>query len=208
MLYRPMVIWAALLCGSINSHAAAEDAIGTVTRMQGEASGTRGSATELLRLNTSVFLDEIVSTGEAGRLEITFSDKTQLTLGARTKLSLDTYVFDPGARSGKIKFGVTGAFRFLSGEISKLASADVNVNTPVATIGIRGTEFWGGPIDNQVLGVFLIQGTVAVSNTRGAQTLSQPGQGTNISAPDTPPGSVSFWPADKVARAIATVAFQ
>ena len=92
----------------------------------------------------------------------------------------------------------------MSGQVSKLASADVSVTTPVAVVGIRGTEFWGGPIDDQALGVFLIEGSVSVSNGAGQQILNLPGQGTNIAAP----GPVTFWPPDKVGRAIATVTFR
>jgi hypothetical protein len=103
---------------------------------------------------------------------------------------------------------VVGAFRFLSGQVSKLVSSDVSIATPVAIIGIRGTEFWGGPIDNQVLGVFLIEGAVSVSNAGGEQILSQRGQGTHIAAPGAAPRRITFWPPDKVARAVATVAFQ
>jgi hypothetical protein len=33
--------------------------------------------------------------------------------------------------------------------------SDVNVTTPAAAIGIRGTEFWAGPIDNQALGLMI-----------------------------------------------------
>ena len=145
---------------------------------------------------------------KAARLEITFADDTRLTLGEKAKLTLDRYVFNPAARSGILKFGVAGAFRFLSGQLSKLASADASVTTPFATVGIRGTEFWGGPIDDQVLGVFLIQGVVSVSNAAGQQILNQAGQGTNIAVPGTAPGPVTFWPQDKVNRAIATVTFR
>jgi hypothetical protein len=103
---------------------------------------------------------------------------------------------------------VLGAFRFLSGQVSKLASADVSVTTSVATVGIRGTEFWGGPIDDQALGVFLIEGAVRVSNAAGAQVLNRPGQGTNIATRGVAPGPVTLWPSDKVNRALATVTFQ
>jgi hypothetical protein len=138
------------------------------------------------------------------RLEVTFADNTRLTLGEKAKLTIDTYVFDSAAGSGTIKFGLVGAFRFVSGQVSKLASADVRVTTPVAIVGIRGTEFWGGPIDDQALGVFLIEGAVSVSNAAGQQILNLPGQGTNIAAP----GPVTFWATDKVGRAIATVTFR
>ena len=208
MLHRLIVIVVMLLSGLAGGQATAQEAIGTVSRIQGEASGTSGGATQALDLNVSVFLNEVISTGEAARLEVTFADKTRLTLGERAKLSLDKYVFNPAASSGTIKFGVVGAFRFISGQVSKLATTDVSMTTPAATVGIRGTEFWGGPIDNQALGVFLIEGAVLVSNAAGQQILSQPGQGTNIATPGAAPGPVTFWPSDKVNRAIATVTFR
>lgn len=186
----------------------AQEAIGAVSRIQGEASGTRGGTTQALGPNASVFPNEVVSTGDGTRLELTFKDKTQLTLSEKTKLTLDTYVFNPAAGVGTIKFEAVGAFKFVSGRLSKLATAAVNVTTPVANIGIRGTEFWAGPIDDQALGVFLTAGTVIVSNAAGTQTLSQPGQGTNIAAPGAAPGPVTFWPAAKVSRALATVTFR
>jgi hypothetical protein len=203
MLHRLIVIAVTLLSGFGGGQVAAQEAIGAVSRIQGDTSGTRGGATRALGLNASVFLNEVVSTGEAARLEVTFTDGTQVTLGEKAELTLDTFVFNPAAGSGTIKFGVVGAFRFLSGQ-----SSDVSVTTPVATLGIRGTEFWGGPIDNQALGVFLIEGAVRVSNAAGQQILSQPGQGTNIVTPGAAPGSVTLWPPDKVNRAIATVTFQ
>ena len=208
MLHRLIVIAMMLLFGFVSGQAAAQEAIGVVSRIQGEARGTRGGTTRALGLNASVFLNETVSTGEAARLEVTFIDDTRLTVGEKAKLTLDTYVFDPAAGSGTIKFGVAGALRFVSGKVTKLVSSDVSVTTAVATLGIRGTEFWGGPIDDQALGVFLIEGAVSVSNAAGEQILRQPGQGTNIATPGSAPGPVTIWPQDKVNRAVATVTFR
>lgn len=188
--------------------AAAEEAIGTVSRIQGDASGTRGTATQPLGANASVYPNEVVSTGDGTRLEITFKDKTRLSLGEKVKLTLDTYIYNRAAHLGTIKFEVAGAFRFVSGRLSKLAKSDVSVTTPVANIGIRGTDFWGGPIDDQALGVFLITGAVSVSNAAGTQILNRTGQGTNVAAPGAAPGPVTFWPADKVNRALAAVTFR
>ncbi len=208
MLQRLIIIAVMLVSGFAGGQCAAQDAIGTVSRIQGEASGTRNGAIRTLGLNSSVFLNEVLSTAQTARLEVTFTDNTRLTLGEKAKLTLDTYVFDFAAGNGTIKFGLVGAFRFVSGQVSKLASADVSVTTPVAAVGIRGTEFWGGPIDDQALGVFLIEGAVSVSNAAGQQILSLPGQGTNIAAPGAAPGPVTIWPPDKVNRALATVTFR
>lgn len=208
MSHRLIATVMTLLCAFIGGPAAAQEAIGAISRIQGEANGTRGGITRALGLNAPVFLNEIVSTGEAARLEVTFVDDTRMTIGEKAKLTLDTYVFDPAAGTGTIKFGVAGALRFVSGKLTKLASSDVSVTTGVATLGIRGTEFWGGPIDDQALGVFLVSGVVSVSNAAGEQILRQPGQGTNIATPGSAPGPVSFWPQDKVDRAVATVTFR
>ena len=208
MRFRLVVVAVIVLSSFVTGLAAAQDAIGKVTRMQGQASVTRGSATRALDLNASVFLNEVVSTGEAARLQITFADNTLLTLGEKSSLTLDRYVFNPGAGRGMIRFRVDGAFRFLSGQVSKLARASVTVTTRVANIGVRGTEFWAGPIDNLALGVLLIDGAVRVSNAAGERTLSRPGQGTNIATSGAAPGPVTLWPQDKVDRALAAAAFQ
>src|SRR3974377_291474 len=144
-----------LLSGFAGGQAAAQETIGAVSRIQGEASGTRGGATRTLSLSASVFLNEVVSTGEAARLEILFTDNTRLTLGEKAQLTFDRYVFNPAAGSGTIRFGVVGAFRFLSGQLSKLARSAVSVTTAVATLGIRGTEFCGGPMAEVELGAFV-----------------------------------------------------
>jgi hypothetical protein len=192
----------------LGGSAAAEDSIGAVDKLQGEATGTLSGETNSLAPATTVFLNEIVATGSEARLEIGFEDETTLTLGEQAKMTLDSFVYAPAQGAGSIKMRVVGAFRFATGQAAKLAGTTVTVTTPVASIGVRGTEFWGGPIDDQALGVFLIEGEVTVSNAAGTQVLSEPGQGTNIAAPGAAPGPVTFWPQDKVDRALATVTFQ
>lgn len=207
MITRLAIVALIILFGFAADHVSAQT-IGAVSRIQGDANGTLGSTTRALSLNTTVSRNEIISTGDAARLELTFADNTRLTLGEKAKLTLDRYVFNPRAGNGTIRFAVIGAFRFLSGRLSKLARSSVSVMTPVAAIGIRGTEFWAGPIDDQALGVFLIAGAVSVSNAAGEQILNQPGQGTNIATAGVAPGPVTFWPSAKVNRALAAVAFR
>ncbi|HUI14449.1 MAG TPA: FecR family protein [Xanthobacteraceae bacterium] len=208
-MLRELFVVALMLCSCLGAgRAGAQQVIGTVTRIQGGASGTRDAVTQPLGANASVYPNEVVSTGDGTRLEITFKDHTRLTLSEKVKLTLNTYIYNRPAGLGSIKFEIAGAFRFVSGRLSKLAKADVSVTTPVANIGIRGTDFWAGPIDNQALGVFLAAGAVSVSNTAGTQLLNQAGQGTNISAPGVAPGPVTFWPADKIRRALAAVTFR
>jgi hypothetical protein len=71
MLQRLIIVMVMLVSGFASGQCAAQDAIGAVSRIQGEASGTRDGATRALGL---------VSTAETARLEVTFTDNTQLTL--------------------------------------------------------------------------------------------------------------------------------
>ncbi len=187
---------------------AADTQIGSVTRMQGEAFWRAGSKPAPLSVGAPVFQDQKVATGDAARLELTFDDGTKLTLGEHAEMTLDTFVYDPANGNGSLALDVKGAFRFVSGQISKQPNKQVAVTTPAATIGIRGTDFWGGPIDGQALGVFLIEGAVTVTNAAGEVILDTAGQGTNIATPGAAPGAVTVWPQAKVDRAFATVTFQ
>jgi hypothetical protein len=94
--------------------------------------------------------------------------------------------------------------RFVSGLTGQ--SPDISIRTPVATIGVRGTDFWAGPIDG-ALGVLLIEGEVSVTNIAGEAVLDAPGEGTNVAGPDVAPGPVTQWPQEKVERALAATAF-
>jgi hypothetical protein len=192
----------------IGPAAAADAPIGAVTRVQGEAHWRAGNRNAPLTLGAPVFTSQRVATGEDARLELTFDDGTAVTLGENAQLTLDSFVYDPSAGTGRLKAAVRGAFRFVSGELTKQPTTQVAVATPYATIGIRGTDFWGGPIDEQALGVFLIEGSVSVTNAAGEQVLDASGQGTNIATPGDAPGPVTTWPDDKVQRALATVTFQ
>ncbi|HEY6670008.1 MAG TPA: FecR family protein, partial [Methyloceanibacter sp.] len=143
-------------------------------------------------------------TGPEGRLRVTFRDDTVLTLGEKASVVIDRYVYDPDRQVGETILQATkGAFRFASGRIKAMKQNKIAVSTPVADIGVRGTEFWGGPLDKY--GVLLLQGEVTVSNQEGSVVLSNPGQGTDIPSPLDAPGGPSAWPADKVARAIETI---
>jgi hypothetical protein len=147
-------------------------------------------------------------TGADARLQVTFRDNTVLTLGENAEVVIDRYVFNPDQGIGEaVLKAAGGAFRFATGQIKQLKQTKIEVSTPLANIGVRGTEFWGGPLDGKY-GVLLLEGEVVVSTQAGSVTLSTSGQGTNIVSTSEPPSPPNPWPEDKVARAIATVALR
>jgi hypothetical protein len=95
-------------------------------------------------------MNDRLRTGSDSRLQVTFRDNSVLTLGEKANVVVDRYVFDPEKSKGEILLKATqGAFRFAGGRLKQMSDRKITVNTPVAALAVRGTEFWGGPIDRQ-----------------------------------------------------------
>ncbi|MCP5113624.1 MAG: FecR domain-containing protein [bacterium] len=152
-----------------------------------------------------VYLKEEVSTAASAKLEITFADGTVLTLGEQARIVIDSFVYNPGDGLDQLLVSTSGPFRMVSGALKRPA-ATIEVDTPVALIGVRGTDFWAGPIDDRY-GVLLLEGAVTVTNDAGTATLDEPGQGVNLDSRDLPPDPVTTWPVEKAARALGAVTF-
>lgn len=107
----------------------------------------RAAATRKMRpavVRERVFLNDEVNTGAASQLQILLLDRTTFTVGANARVAVDRFVYDPAANSRSTGVSVArGAFRFMSGRTLRRPSGPVNVRTPVATIGVRGTIFEG-----------------------------------------------------------------
>jgi hypothetical protein len=60
-----------------------------------------------------------------------------MTLGPGSDLTIDNFVYDPETKAGKLAMtAAVGVFRFVGGRASK--DEPVVINTPTATVGIRG----------------------------------------------------------------------
>ena len=80
----------------------------------------------------------MVQTGADGRLGINFTDGTSFNLSSNARMTLNEFVYDPNGKSNSTLFNLTkGTFTFVAGNIAK--TGDMKVDTPVATMGIRGT---------------------------------------------------------------------
>jgi len=86
-------------------------------------------------------LDEVRTTrGKAG---ITFQDNTQVQVNENSRLVIDDFVYDPKKpQAGKLSLNMaSGTVRYASGAIAKNDPGKVSINTPTATIAVRGTDF-------------------------------------------------------------------
>jgi len=132
---------AILLTLSFNMNAAGQ--IGGVLEQSGKpGSITRTSGEQLLaELNAGVQSLDNVKT-ENGRLKIKFIDETQVSLTEHTLIEINEYVYDPNPSNSKMALNFAqGTARFATGKLGLVPRENIQIQTPTATIGIRGTDF-------------------------------------------------------------------
>lgn len=193
-------------------HAGATEAAeraGKVTRIKGDATAaTAGSSARTLAEGAEVFVGDEVKTGTATRVEITMIDDAKLTLGDNSRLVIDTYVFQPGSKKGNGSLRVVeGVFRAASGKLGKLEGAPFRVGMPAATLGIRGTEFWGELKGDGLLVALLDGKGVFLENQAGRVDITRKGYATSIAGPNAKPSAPFKLTDDQVKAALATVAW-
>ncbi len=115
--------------------------IGTVIALKGQVWVESEHGTRPLEMDGAVYQGEKVVTGPDSGVEIRFLDDTFLSQGPDSALSLKDYVYDPGNTEGaNLGFGLLqGAFRHVSGKIAETNPENVQLESPLAVIGIRGT---------------------------------------------------------------------
>jgi hypothetical protein len=110
----------------------AEPRIGTAasTRPNVEAVGV--GSTQTLSAGSEIYANQTVRTGNRGMADLVFLDKTNLSVGPKSEVRLDKFVYDPTGSGGSVVLQATrGAFRFVTGTQAKHA---YRVNTPHGTM--------------------------------------------------------------------------
>lgn len=116
--------------------------IGKTKTGKGEFSAVRGGRQIQLMIGDKIYQNDIIRTGEDGSVGIIFDDNSILSLGPKSEIVIDQYVFVPEkGLYAMITRMVKGTASYISGIIGRQSPESVKFQTPDATIGIRGTEF-------------------------------------------------------------------
>ncbi|MCF2522879.1 FecR domain-containing protein [Bradyrhizobium sp. G127] len=195
--YLTSLLTAWLSTTALITHADAQNS-GRVGAVNLEATGTPpGASARTLTIGTNVIYKERVQTSAQGSTQIMFPDTSTLNVGRNSNIVIDEYVYDPNTGTGKMVATVSkGVMRFVGGQISH--TAGVTVNTPVATLGIRGgvatvvypipPGFTGSdPRLAQAKGEIVIGhvGSVVIKNNTGS-VIVRPGYMTWVTGPNDP----------------------
>ena len=132
-------IWPFLLAGTLALQATAanaQQAIGKTTAVRPQAEGIHAGGTRTLATGHDVYSRETVRTGDTGTADMTFRDSTNLSVGPKSSVRLDKFVYDANKSTSTMAIEATkGTFRFVTGSQTK---GNLQVKTPYGTLGVRG----------------------------------------------------------------------
>ena len=114
--------------------ASAQEQIGKATSVRPQAEGSHGG-NRTLSGGSDVYSRETVRTGDAGQADLKFRDNSNLTVGPKSNVRLDKFVYDPNKSGGTVAIQATrGTFRFVTGS----QGGSYQIKSPYGTLGIRG----------------------------------------------------------------------
>jgi hypothetical protein len=90
------------------------------------------------KVGDPIYRGDIVATGPDGQVGIVFTDGTAFDLASNARMAMTEFVYDPNSTTNSTLLSLSkGTFTFVAGKIAK--TGDMKIDTPVATMGIRGT---------------------------------------------------------------------
>lgn len=138
-----LVFWAICLALLNLSSAFADEAavVGHIQTMKDSVTIVRAKALIAGAPGVEIRQGDLLRTGKPGAVGLVFLDNSTVSLGSGSELLVSEYVFEP--REGKFALVVRmikGSFAYVSGMMSKLAPDAIRLQTPEATIAVRGTK--------------------------------------------------------------------
>ena len=146
-------------------------------------------------------MDDAVKTAQ-GKVGITFADDTKVQVNENSRLVIDDFVYDPKSKAGKLALNMaSGTVRYASGAIAHNNANKVAINTPTATIAVRGTDFTATVDELGASTVILlpscrlgyksmdecVTGVIDVITDAGIVTLNTAFQATRVESRSNPP---------------------
>ncbi|RUM65757.1 MAG: hypothetical protein DSZ05_05535 [Sulfurospirillum sp.] len=145
--------------------------IGEITALRGTADLQRGTEHIPVTVGTKLEKHDRIDTAPQSKLQIVFNDKTVISLGQKSRFSVDEYLFDD--KNVQARFTIKkGFFKSITGKIGKIAPSHFKVRTANATIGVRGTTIIGEISQKRDI-IACTYGRIVVSTPQGSVVVNQ-----------------------------------
>jgi hypothetical protein len=178
--------------------------VGKVTEQTGPTEIKRNTAVIPSAIQSGIEMKDTITTAN-GKAGITFQDDTKVQITEHSKLVIDNFVYDDSKKTGKLGIKMAlGTIKYASGQIAKSDPQQVVVETPTATIGVRGTDFSGTvdeigrstvillpscPVGWRNLERDCITGSISVTTDMGTVWLTKPFESVAVGSRMTTPKS-------------------
>jgi len=120
---------------------AAEDNSGMVIASRGEVSALADGSSRELKQGDFVYVNDEIQTGARSFAVLQFTDGAKVTVRPDSKLVIETYLYAGNDSDEATLSLVSGGLRVITGAMAKTHPENYKVRTPVALMGVRGTEF-------------------------------------------------------------------
>ena len=131
-----------LLLTLASSLSQAATSVGEVTLVIGEVSAMRPDGSSLpMKRGELIYAGDVLETADGGHVHVRFVDGALVSVRPSSRLVIEQYEESAGSRVA-IKFKVEkGVVRSITGKWGQANPEKFRLNTPVAAIGVRGTDF-------------------------------------------------------------------
>lgn len=173
------------------------ESIGKVTSIDGTVTVTRvNGSVEELSVGSDVEQGDKINSGPNGVLSITLVDGSTVAIDNNSVLVLDEMIYDPSSQNGSmVMSALTGMFVVVSGAVAKVNPDAMVMNTPISSLGIRGTQVGVSVENGGKTNVVLMResngfvGEVVVRNSTDAMVLNSEFQTASL---DSAVGNISL----------------
>lgn len=181
--------------------------VGEVTEVTGVATVTHADGTkETITAGTQIFEGDIVETDAKGAVNIKFADDSTFAVSENARLAVDDFSFNAADQSGTTGLSILrGVFMFTSGLIGRENPDAVTLETPVGSIGIRGTIIGGNIREGGETTISVIEGAIVVRNGTGEQILSQQFETVTLTAFSAPIVNIGTMNANQMTQTFGAV---
>jgi hypothetical protein len=126
---------------AVSSIAIAEDSSGMVVASRGEVIAMSNGGSRELKQGDFVYVKDEIMTTNRSFVVLQFEDGAKVTVRPDSTLIIEQYLYNGDSGDEAELNLVSGGLRVITGAMAKSNPENYKVRTPVALMGVRGTEF-------------------------------------------------------------------
>ena len=126
---------------AVSTVAIAEDSSGMVVASRGEVIALSNGGSRELKQGDFIYVNDEIMTTNRSFVVLQFEDGAKVTVRPDSTLIIEQYLYNGDAGDAAELSLVSGGLRVITGAMAKSNPENYKVRTPVALMGVRGTEF-------------------------------------------------------------------